>query len=329
MGYLDDILSGKPVVQTTSRPTTPGTVISTPNIPVKRPNVPIPSTQAAKTPIEVNSLKRKATADLTQDVVKPVLAAVPRPQIIPVKPGPKIPVNTSNGSKHLVKKAPGPAATKPVLPAATAVARAPAKGSFAEIMARGKNLATSKLAVDFRIVNKKTEKQPKELLKDVKNKSLAKKDMVKKDKGSTKLSKDRISEKAVKEEKSVRKPLESTYKGTSRTPLPLPTYKGTAALRADSSRSQNAGAVSRTPAHPDKRRHDRYDSYDDEEEEEEDDEEEEDGYGSDGSSDMEAGIMDIEEEEELALRAARREDAIAHKEEEEHRRLKLARKMGR
>ena len=55
--------------------------------------------------------------------------------------------------------------------------------------------------------------------------------------------------------------------------------------------------------------------------------EEDDGYESYASSDMEAGVMDIDREEELALRAAKREDEEALREEEEAKRRKAARKQ--
>jgi hypothetical protein len=55
-------------------------------------------------------------------------------------------------------------------------------------------------------------------------------------------------------------------------------------------------------------------------------EEDEDGYGSEGSDDMDAGFDDMAREEELALRAARKEDQAALEEEERHKREKLERK---
>ena len=55
-------------------------------------------------------------------------------------------------------------------------------------------------------------------------------------------------------------------------------------------------------------------------------EDEEEGYGSDGSSDMDAGWDDVEEEESRALRVARKEDQEALEEEERLRRDKMQRK---
>jgi hypothetical protein len=66
-----------------------------------------------------------------------------------------------------------------------------------------------------------------------------------------------------------------------------------------------------------------YASWSDLDDAEEDEEEE---YESDASSDMEGGFDDVEQEESLALRAARQEDQRALEEEEAHRKEKLARK---
>ena len=54
-------------------------------------------------------------------------------------------------------------------------------------------------------------------------------------------------------------------------------------------------------------------------------EEEEDDYESDASSAMEAGLDDVDEEEERALRIARKEDALALQEENRHREEKRRR----
>jgi hypothetical protein len=54
--------------------------------------------------------------------------------------------------------------------------------------------------------------------------------------------------------------------------------------------------------------------------------EEEDDYASDASSDMEGGIWDVEQEEQLALKAAKQEDAEALAEEQRLKREKEARR---
>lgn len=120
----------------------------------------------------------------------------------------------------------------------------------------------------------------------------------------------------VREKKPV---VESGYKGTIRPKSSEPTYSGTA----------RTGPVSKPQRISSERNYDRYSthksggrykyaSYSDEEE---------DDYASDGSSDMEAGALDLDEEEELSLRQARAEDAAALREENELKRQKLARKQ--
>ncbi|KAF2238103.1 hypothetical protein EV356DRAFT_564295 [Viridothelium virens] len=130
------------------------------------------------------------------------------------------------------------------------------------------------------------------------------------------------------------KPAESGYKGTMRPSAAAPTaYKGT--MRASASTPNLAKG---RPSAPDKTRskekgrmagyasYSEADSYDDEDDEELEEEEEEGGHGSDMSSDMEAGMDDVFDEEQLSLRVARKEDDEALKEENELRARKEARK---
>jgi hypothetical protein len=225
--------------------------------------------------------------------------------------------NTNSAAKLPKRPVTDPAAR---VQAAAPAPRPPSKGSFAEIMARGKTLQDSKLGKDFQIVHKKTEKKPKETVRDTKGQGVTKDGS--KTQQSGKGGKDRVAErgKAAQPEKPMRKPPESTYKGTSRPPVSMPTYKGTAKPKSEPPQSGQATATELRKSLRG-RYGSRYDDYDDEEDDM-------DGY-SDASSDMEAGVMDIAMEEEAALRAARAEDAAALREEEELRRRKLARKLGR
>ncbi|KAL1302444.1 hypothetical protein AAFC00_002836 [Neodothiora populina] len=110
-----------------------------------------------------------------------------------------------------------------------------------------------------------------------------------------------------------RKPVDLGYKGTMRAgPTPLP-YSGT--MRPSGS------AVQRKPQPASSRDRYRYASYSDEEDDMKEDEED---YESE--SDMEAGMDDVDREEEEALRAARREDAEALRQENELKRAKLEKK---
>lgn len=120
---------------------------------------------------------------------------------------------------------------------------------------------------------------------------------------------------------------ESSYKGTMRpAPKEMSSYRGT--MRAPGSappRSRpddpRAGKVGAKP----KDKYAGYASWSDLDDDELDDGEDEEDFES-GSSDMEAGLDDVEEEEQRALRAARQEDQEALREEERLKNEKLARK---
>ncbi|USW48099.1 Putative chromatin SPT2 [Septoria linicola] len=120
-----------------------------------------------------------------------------------------------------------------------------------------------------------------------------------------------------------KKPSEPGYKGTmKKTPVqPQIAYKGTM------KKSEPGAPPARPPAKKGmgQDKYGGYASWSDLDDAEEDDEEGE-GYGSDESDDMDAGFDDMAREEEMALRAARKEDQEALEEEERHRREKLERK---
>lgn len=119
---------------------------------------------------------------------------------------------------------------------------------------------------------------------------------------------------------SQRKGPEAGYKGTMKKSPAQPevAYRGTM-------KKSQPGAPPAKPAVKKGMGQDKYGGYaswsdlDDAEEDEE-------GYGSEGSDDMDAGFDDMAREEELALRAARKEDQAALEEEERHKREKLERK---
>lgn len=129
-----------------------------------------------------------------------------------------------------------------------------------------------------------------------------------------------------KADASKRKPVEVGYQGTAR-PAKKPVevgYKGTA-RPASAPTSSNRNGISATKAKPNsgKRLHDGYAEWDDLD----DMDDEEDDYASDASSDMEGGVWDVEQEEQLALKAAKKEDAEALAEETRLKREKDARKQ--
>lgn len=111
-----------------------------------------------------------------------------------------------------------------------------------------------------------------------------------------------------------RKPTEAGYQGTARptkTAAPIG-YKGTARPMSVTAPSSRGGTPAAKPKpQPAKGRYDGYADWSDLDDMEDD----EDDYASDGSSDMEGGIWDVEQEEQLALKAAKKEDAEALAEE--------------
>jgi hypothetical protein len=129
--------------------------------------------------------------------------------------------------------------------------------------------------------------------------------------------------------KEKKKPVDLGYQGTAR-PAKKPIeigYKGTA--RPTSTPAGPAGRPSgpgRAKPKSGQGRYTGYAAWSDDDGMEEEGEEEEEDYDSAASSDMEADAWDMENEEELALKAAKKEDALALKEENEAKRLKEERK---
>ncbi|KAF2788143.1 hypothetical protein K505DRAFT_329144 [Melanomma pulvis-pyrius CBS 109.77] len=130
--------------------------------------------------------------------------------------------------------------------------------------------------------------------------------------------------------KEKRRPADLGYQGTAR-PAKKPVeigYKGTArpANNITGAAGKAGGpAAAKAKSKVGQGRYGGYASWSDEELDEE-----EDDYDSDASSDMEGGLWDVENEEQVALKVAKKEDAQALKEEnelkrqKEERRLKLA-----
>ena len=116
-----------------------------------------------------------------------------------------------------------------------------------------------------------------------------------------------------------RKPVEVGYKGTMRPVSAQPAYRGTMSTGKASSAGGRYGG-----GRPKDRGTDyaRWSDLDDEGE----DDEEEDDYDSQGSSDMEAGMDEIDEEELTSTKVGRKEDEAALREENELKRQKLERK---
>ncbi|KAF2085579.1 hypothetical protein K490DRAFT_67463 [Saccharata proteae CBS 121410] len=216
---------------------------------------------------------------------------------------------------------------KPVTPT-SATTPAPKKGSFQEIMARAAAAQAAAKPVGL-ITHKPTEKLPKKGQQaqagDTKSKAPVGRDRPIASKGGSRTPEPATAKgKPSQPTKEKKKPVELGYTGTIRAAPKEPMYSGT--MRSGSAKPAERGRFDRSrstslAAKP-KGRFDRYARSEEEEEEEE----EEDDYNSEGSSDMEAGAFDLDQEEQLSLKAARREDEEALKEEEALKRRKLERK---
>ncbi|KAF2278198.1 uncharacterized protein EI97DRAFT_431467 [Westerdykella ornata] len=126
------------------------------------------------------------------------------------------------------------------------------------------------------------------------------------------------------EAKDVRKSTEIAYQGTARPtkkPAEVLTYQGTA--RPSSVGPSSKAGLPSGKAKP-KQSQGRYGGYASWSDEEEEEDIEEDGYSDE--SDMEGGIWDVEQEEQMALKAAKKEDAEALAEEMRMKREKEERK---
>ncbi|KAG9681233.1 hypothetical protein KCU95_g13798, partial [Aureobasidium melanogenum] len=254
-------------------------------------------------------------------------AAVPPPK-------PAIPYRGSGPSaKPQFTTKPATTQSAPVRPSAVSTTPsttpAPAKGGYLAVLEAAKqNAEAAKLAgqIKHKPVEKLTKKDRQRLVEEAraaqKGKPLAK-DAKAGLKSRGKSAEPLVDAKTGVPAKDKRKPVEVAYKGTMRSNAPAaPAYRGTMGGPGGAAARKplpKASASSRSGYGAGRR----YASYSDEEEEEEDDEPEDD-YES--GSDMEAGVDEMYEEEEASARIARREDAIALAEENEHKRQKLERK---
>lgn len=201
--------------------------------------------------------------------------------------------------------------------------KAPKKGSYAEIMARAK-ANKSKPAVGT-ISHKPKEQIALSYKKELKLKKKAIKDKKLGIKDSNRPgSSGSLSSSPAAGTVANKKIAAPAYKGTAKPKpqVPQPTYKGT--MKTASSTAKLPTTRDRD-ASPRKTRYDEYAATD----EDDLDDVEEDEYGSDGSDDMEAGFTDVEQEETVAEKAARKEDEeqarldAKHKTEKEERRKRL------
>lgn len=201
----------------------------------------------------------------------------------------------------------------------------PKKGSFAEIMARGK-AAQSTLGPVGKIQHKKIEKMPSKREREemkVNRASNLGKNLApgsKFSKGPLPNDRDGRSGQKVAGKKAPPEPEKKIKKAATATTG----YAGTARPKPGGDKAPGRPSASASSSRYDRGsggngyRNDRHGSsarYAYVSEEEEDEEEEERAYDSDVSSDMEAAAFEVDEEEELATRIARKEDAEALAEE--------------
>lgn len=230
---------------------------------------------------------------------------IPRPTATnPLERPSKPPTTVSSSSTAMPYRGtvrPEPASATPPTPTRDAL-KAPKKGSYAEIMARAK-ANQSKPPVGT-ISHKPKEQIAPSYKKELKLKKKAMKAKKLGIKDSSRPgSSGSLSSSPAPGSIANKKIAAPAYKGTakSKPQLPQPTYKGT--MKPASSTTKIPAARDRD-AVPRKPRYDEYAATD----EDDLDDVEEDEYGSDGSDDMEAGFTDVEQEETLAAKAARKED---------------------
>ena len=281
---------------------------------------------------EVQNNKRKAEDGLggrdgkimrNSMASKQIARATPstNPQARPLKPS--ISVSSSSAAMpYRGTSRPDPASATPTTPTGDAL-KAPKKGSYAEIMARAK--ANQSKPPAGTISHKPKEQIAPSYKKELKLKKKAMKDKklgIKND--SRPGSSGSLSSSPAPGSVANKRSAAPAYKGTakSKPQLPQPTYKGT---------MKPASSTAKPPTARDRdsnTRKSRYDEYAATDEDDLDDIEE-DEYDSDGSDDMEAGFTDVEQEETLATKAARKEDEEEAKQEaklkkeKEERRKKL------
>ncbi|WEW58486.1 hypothetical protein PRK78_003954 [Emydomyces testavorans] len=275
--------------------------------------------------------KRKAEQDIPRAASK--LSKVTKPTVaqtsLPSRPNPP---HVSTKSASTFKSATSPTSKStppPQKPVNSAPSKPPPKGSFADIMAKAKALQQEKpLAVGVikhqTVMKERMSKAKRErLLKEAKQRELEA------NKGR-KLTGARVSPSVAarfKDEKGHprRVSAEPGYKGTAR-PSSAPAYGGTAGLPSRREPSRGTPKANHMKQ-PRGRIRDEYLGTDEEDEGDyyygaNDDY---DDY-SDASSDMEAGVVDMEEEEQQALRLAKAEDERELKAEMEAKKAKLERK---
>ncbi|OJJ46637.1 hypothetical protein ASPZODRAFT_117274 [Penicilliopsis zonata CBS 506.65] len=219
----------------------------------------------------------------------------------------------------------GPSAPSKII-SSTASSKAPPKGSYADLMAKAKALQEKAPA---QVGMFRHQSAPKERVSKVERKRRVAEAQVKEKDVKIGKKPSPVSGAAAAKDKArdgsiSRKPEEPSYKGTAR-PSQTPAYRGTSGLPAK--RDPNDRYRQGQSSYGRRSRGNEYLGTD--EEDEGDVYDDHDDYYSDASSDMEAGLDDMESEEAAALAAAKREDEeewraeLAAKKDKLERRQKL------
>ncbi|KAI9924995.1 hypothetical protein ASPWEDRAFT_45120 [Aspergillus wentii DTO 134E9] len=319
MSFLDSVLSsietGKPSSvspATTPRPPASPIPSSTAKSEVRKPSTGIRDIPERKN--VAAGTKRKAEEQLRRpsnpNTQLPGRTAVPKTNTqLPGRPAASKPATTSTAASK-ARLNPASGAAKPTSGSSGSTAQKPAavsskpppKGSYADLMAKAKSLQ-DKAPTQVGMF-KHHQSTPREKLSKAERKKRATEALAKeKNSRSGKKAATPAGAAGAKagDGKPIRKrePEELSYKGTARPSQPLSGYRGTAGI--PSRRNPNDKAQSRAG----KRRVDEYLATD--EEDEGDYADDYDDYYSE-SSDMEAGLDDVEQEEASALKFARKED---------------------
>lgn len=245
-------------------------------------------------------------------------------------------------NKPSVKAEPGtiaPASTTASTVTSTVSSAAPRPGSYAAMLARAKEAQVAKATVPTPkpiSVEKLTRKERLALQAEAKHKNVSGKDRKLGSNGQSKAQETahpKLGDPGKDKKKAVdlgyqgtmrpKSATESAYQGTMRSgnSTSTSTRKPSAAYERGSSydRSRSTSLTAKAKPLRDRvARNPGYASFSDDELEDE--------YESDGSSDMDAGIFDVEREEREALLVAKKEDEEALKEENELKRQKAERK---
>ncbi|KAL3457368.1 hypothetical protein BJX64DRAFT_269148 [Aspergillus heterothallicus] len=310
MSFLDSVLSsietGKPSpIPTTSPAPSPTIPSSAAKSEARKPS----STARPVTPVTTE--RRNGAPAGTKRKAEEPLGRPQKPESqIPTRPAPVKRVNSNAPAASSARpiaplkliKPPASSAVPAPQKTTPASSKPPPKGSFAEIMAKAKALQQT---APTQVGMFKHQSVPKEKLSKMERKKRMQEAQAKeKDSkqarkpgatvgasASNKLENPKLAPKREREE--------PTYRGTARPPPPQPEYRGTAGLP---SRNGDRRAQYRS------NKRSKMDEYLGTDEEDEGDyaNDYEDYYSE--SSDMEAGLDDVEEEEAVALAAARRED---------------------